>query len=177
MAKETNIDCRKYRKSTHLAAADLDAMMIEGKSLVFTIKEAWYETKVDVSGSATDGYFCSFVEPIKDMVINSTNRKTIAGFAKQNGFNEVDCWNIGNWSGIKIELYPLRDIKAFGKIQDGIRIKPLQPVTTPKPKSIFTEENFAKAHENNATIELIKKKYEINPEMEAKYLDYVNANT
>jgi len=177
MAKEINIDCRKYRKSTHLAAADLDAMSIEGKPLIFTIKEAWYETKVDVSGTATDGYFCSFVEDIKDMVINSTNRKTIAGFAKINGHNEVDCWNIGNWSGIKIELYPLRDIKAFGKIQDGIRIKPLQPVTIPKSKPVFSQENFAKAHENKATIELIKNHYEISTDMETLYNDYVNANS
>lgn len=175
--REENIDCRKYRKSTHLAAADLDAMLIEGKPLIFTIKDCWYETKVDVSGSAKDGYFCSFVEPIKDMVINSTNRKTIAGFAKLNGHNEVDCWNIGNWKGIKIELYPLRDIEAFGKIQDGIRIKPLQPVTTPKAKPVFTEENFAKAHENKATIELIKTKYEISTDMEILYTDYVNSNS
>jgi len=175
--KETNIDCRKYRKSTHLAAADLDAMSIEGKSLIFTIKECWYDTKVDVSGSKTDGYFCSFEEPIKDMVINSTNRKTIAGFAKQNGHNEVDCWNIGNWPGIKIELYALRDINAFGKIQDGIRIKPLQPSSLPKPKPTFTEENFAKAHENKATIELIKTKYEISTDMEILYTDYVNSRS
>lgn len=176
MAKETNIDCRKYRKSTHLAAADLDAMSIEGKPLIFTIKEAWYDTKVDVSGSATDGYFCSFVEPIKDMVINSTNRKTIAGFAKQNGHNEVDCWNIGNWGGIKIELYALRDIKAFGKVQDGIRIKPIQPTVELKAKPVFTEANFEKAHANKATIELIKTKYEISADMEILYKDYVNAN-
>lgn len=174
---EENIDCRKYRKSTHLAAADLDAMLIEGKPLIFTIKDCWYETKVDVSGSATDGYFCSFVEPIKDMVINSTNRKTIAGFAKLNGHNEVDCWNIGNWHGIKIELYPLRDIKAFGKIQDGIRIKPLQPIVTPKTKPTFTEQHFEKAFENKATIELIKTKYEISTDMEILYTDYVNANS
>lgn len=176
MAKEINIDCRKYRKSTHLAAADLDAMSIEGQPLIFTIKEAWYDTKVDVSGSATDGYFCSFVEPIKDMVINSTNRKTIAGFAKLNGHNEVDCWNIGNWNGIKIELYALRDIKAFGKIQDGIRIKPLQPVTMPKAKPIFTKANFEKAHSNKATLEKIKSIYDISTDMETLYTDYVNAN-
>lgn len=119
---------------------------------------------------------CSFVEPIKDMVINSTNRKTIAGFAKQNGHNEVDCWNIGNWGGIKIELYALRDIKAFGKVQDGIRIKPIQPTVELKAKPVFTEANFEKAHANKATIELIKTKYEISADMEILYKDYVNAN-
>jgi len=173
MAKETNIDCRKYRKSTHLAAADLDAMSIDGKPLIFTIKECWYDTKVDVSGEKTDGYFCSFVEPIKDMVVNSTNRKTIAGFAKLNGHNEIDCWNIGNWSGIKLEFYVLRDIKAFGKVQDGIRIKPLQPVTTPKPKPIFTSEKFEGAKAKNVTVEQIKEIYQLTPEVEKSYLEYV----
>lgn len=174
MARETNIDCRKYRKSTHLAAADLDAMSGEGKALIFTIKEAWYDTKVDVSGEKTDGYFCSFVEPIKDMVLNSTNRKIIAGFARQNGFNETECYNIGNWNGIRVEFYVLRDIKAFGKVQDGIRIKPLQPVLTPKPKPVFTSANFDKAKEAKATIEKIKEVYQLTPEVEKEYLEYVN---
>lgn len=169
--REDNIDARKHRKSTHLAAADLDAMTIDGKPLIFTIKEAWYETGVDVSGDKTDGYFCSFNEPVKDMMINSTNRKMIAGFAKQNGFNDIDSWNIGNWKGIKLELFALRDIKAFGKIQDGIRIKPLQPKYKPKP--VFTDANFEKAKAANATIEAIKKAYSITPEMETKYLEYV----
>lgn len=173
--KETNIDARKHRKSTHLASADLDAMTVEGKSLVFTIKEAWYETAVDVSGDKTDGYFCSFVEPIKDMILNSTNRKTIAGFAKQNGLSEIDSWNIGNWAGIKIELYALRDIKAFGKVQDGIRIKPIQPKAKERP--IFTEANFEKAFIAKATIEKIKSVYEISADMEILYNDYVKENT
>jgi len=173
--KETNIDARKHRKSTHLAAADLDAMTVEGKPLIFTIKEAWYETKVDVSGSKTDGYFCSFVEPIKDMMINSTNRKTIAGFAGQNGFNEIDRWNIGNWVGLKIELFALRNIDAFGKIQDGIRIKPMQPVAKQRP--VFTEENFDKAFNAKATIEKIKSVYDITTDMEILYNDYVKEHT
>lgn len=173
--REDNIDCRKHRKSTHLASADLDAFQIEGKPLIFTIKEAWYETAVDVSGDKTDGYFCSFVEPIKDMLINSTNRKVIAGFARKNGFNEIDCWNIGNWKGIKIELYVLRDIKAFGKVQDGMRIKPIQPVTE-KVKKQFTEANFEKANAAKATIEAIQSVYELTEEIKEKYLEYVRVN-
>lgn len=174
--KETNIDCRKHRKSTHLASADIDAMSTEGRSLVFTIKEAWYETKVDVSGSKTDAYFCSFVEPeIKNMVINSTNRNIIAGFAKNKGFDNIACWNIGNWSGIKIEFYVLRDINAFGKIQDGIRISPVQPVEKIKP--VFTEANFEKAHSAGATIEKIKQVYQISTDTETLYNDYVREHS
>lgn len=175
MAKELNIDARKYRKSTHLAAADLDAMTVEGKPLIFTIKEAWYDTKVDVSGSKTDGYFCSFVEPIKDMVINSTNRTIIAGFAGLKGFNEIDRWNIGNWKGIKLKMYALRDIHAFGKIQDGIRIDP-RPVEE-KVKPTFGKENFEKAKAAGATIEKIKEVYVLTPEMEKLYKEYVGTGS
>lgn len=173
--KETNIDARKHRKSTHLAAADLDAMTVEGKKLVFTIKEAWYDTKVDVSGSDTDGYFCSFQEPVKDMVINSTNRKFIAGFAKKKGFNDIDCWNIGNWSGIKVELTVLRGIKAFGKIQDGIRISPIPPAEKVKP--VFSEANFEKAHAANASVEAIEKAYQLTEDVKKQYLKYVADNS
>lgn len=169
--REDNIDCRKYRKSTHLASADLDAMEVEGKKLIFTIKEAWYETAVDVSGDKTDGYFCSFIEPIKNMLINSTNRTVIAGFAKQNGFEGLDCWNIGNWKGIKLEFWVKRDVKMMGTIKEGIRIKPLQPKDKVKP--LFNEDNFEKAKEAKATIVAIKKVYLLTPEMEIKYLEYV----
>lgn len=174
MAKETNIDCRKYRKSTHLASADIDAMSTEGKSLIFTIKEAWYETKVDVSGTSSDGYFCSFVEGIKDMMINSTNRTTIAGFAKKKGFDNVACWNVGNWAGIKVEFFVLRDVKGFGKIQDGIRISPIQPADKVKP--IFTEANFEKACQAAADIAKIESVYQLTEEVKTKYLQYVANN-
>ena len=48
---ETQTDWRKYRKSTHLASADLDAMETDGIPLIFTIKDVKYETGVDVSGT------------------------------------------------------------------------------------------------------------------------------
>lgn len=172
--KEVNIDCRKHRKSTHLASADIDAMSTEGRSLIFTIKEAWYETKVDVSGTKTDGYFCSFVEDIKDMVLNSTNRNIIAGFAKKKGFDHVARWNVGNWGGIKVEFFVLRDISAFGKIQDGIRISPIQPAEKVKP--VFTEDNFKKACDAKADIAKIESVYQLSEEVKTKYLKYVADN-
>lgn len=48
-------------------------------------------------------------------------------------------------------------------------------VKTPPTKPNFTELNFAKAKKANATIELIKKSYNITKEVEQKYLDYVTA--
>lgn len=163
-------DWRKYRKSTHLASADLDALETEGKDLIFTIKEVKYETNVNVSGTKMDGIFCYFVEPIKPLKLNSTNNKILSGFAKQLGHKGKECHIIENWKGIKIELYVDRNVKMMGAITDGIRIKPLMPKVKTKPE--FKEENFEAAKKANATIEQIKTKYNITKEIAKKYNEY-----
>ena len=38
---ETNIDCMKYRKATHLASVDVEAMIAEKGSCELTIKLAF----------------------------------------------------------------------------------------------------------------------------------------
>ena len=125
---ERDIDCRKHRKSTHLASADLDVLTLEKKSLIFTIEDVWYETDVNVSGNKTDGYFCKLKEHKKNMVLNSINRSTLASFAKDGGFSGEEIYNIGNWKGLLIELYVNRSVKMMGKIVDGMRIKTVQPL-------------------------------------------------
>jgi len=164
-------DWRKYRKSTHLASADLDAMETDGIPLIFQIKEVKYETGVDVSGTKMDGIFCHFVEPIKPLKLNSTNNKILAGFAKQDGLIGKECHIIENWRGMKIELFVDRNIKFMGSITDGVRINPLRPKEKVKPD--FTESNFEAAKKANATIEHIKSKYSVSPEIEDKYLVYI----
>lgn len=157
-------DWRKYRKSTHLASADLDAMETDNVPLIFTIKEVKYEAGVDVSGTKMDGIFCHFIEPIKPLKLNSTNNKILAGFAKKNGLVGKECHVIENWKGMKIELFVDRNVKMMGAITDGVRIKPLQPIEKVKPN--FTEANFESAKKANATIEQIKKSYNITKEIE-----------
>jgi hypothetical protein len=164
-------DWRKYRKSTHLASADLDAMETDNVPLIFTIKEVKYETGVDVSGTKMDGIFCHFIEPIKPLKLNSTNNKILAGFAKKNGLVGKECHVIENWRGMKIELFVDRNVKFMGSLTDGIRIKPLQPVN--KVKKDFTEINFENAKKANATIEQIEKSYLISEEIKTKYLEYL----
>jgi hypothetical protein len=168
---ETQTDWRKFRKSTHLASADLDALETEGKKLIFTIKEVKYETGVDVSGTKMDGIFCYFIENIKPLKLNSTNNKILAGFSKKNGLIGKECHVIENWKGMKIELYVDRNVKMMGAITDGVRIKPIQPIET-KEKPIFTEANFEAAKKANATIEQIKSKYNVSKEIETKFNQY-----
>lgn len=134
--KETNIDCMKYRKSTHLAGIDVETIIAEKGSCILTIKEAYYAKGIDVSGNKTDGYFVEFEEPQKPMVLNSINRKNIAKIVKDSKkMNPTDSRNIGNWSGVKIELTFDESVKMMGKVVGGIRIKPMSPISTLCDKS------------------------------------------
>lgn len=127
--KETNIDCMKYRKSTHLAGVDVDMIIAEKGKCELTIKAAYYDKNVNVSGNKTDGYFLEFVEDVKPMVINSTNRKTVASVLKiKNKCSGAESRNIGNWIGLKIELIFDPTIKMMGKITGGIKVASISPI-------------------------------------------------
>ena len=128
---EKNIDCMKYRKSTHLAGIDVETIIAEKGSCILTIKDAFYDKGVDVSGNKTDGYFLTFVEGVKPMVVNSVNRKTIANIVKiTNNCTPQESRNIGNWIGLKIELLFDANVKMMGQIVGGIRVAPKSPIPT-----------------------------------------------
>jgi hypothetical protein len=123
--KQTDIDCMKYRNHTHLAGIDVETIVAEKGQCILTIKECYYEEKVAVSGNATNGYFIIFNEPVKPMVVNSTNRKTIAGIVKDvKQLGSTDSRNIGNWAGITIELTFDPTIVMMGKVVGGIVVVP-----------------------------------------------------
>ena len=129
MNKEREIDCMKYRKSTHLAGIDVETIIAEKGSCILTIKDAYYEKNVDVSGNKTDGYFIEFVEGVKPMVANSINRKTISSIVKTlTGCTSADSRNIGNWKGTKLELIFDENVKMMGKVTGGIRVSPISPI-------------------------------------------------
>lgn len=137
MAKETNIDSMKYRKSTHLAGIDVETIIAEKGKCLLTIKEAFYETNVSVSGNKTNGYFLTFVEDIKPMIVNSTNRKIINNIVKNvKNLDNTASRNIGNWAGIKIELAFDPTIKMMGQIVGGIVIVPFVHVEVPDTEAL-----------------------------------------
>jgi hypothetical protein len=122
--KETNIDCLKYRKSTHLAGVDVEMIIAQQGNCKLTIKDAYYQKNVNVSGNKTDAYIIEFVQDVKPMVVNSTNRRIIANNVKiLKQLSSVESRNIGNWSGTEIELYFDEAVKMMGKITGGIRVK------------------------------------------------------
>lgn len=123
MEKEKNIDCMKYRKSTHLAGIDVETIVSEKGKCLLTIKDAYYSTGVDVSGNKTDAYFIDFEEAVKSMVVNSVNRKKIAEILKdKKGITSAESRNIGNWIGLTIELTFDPTITMMKKVVGGIRV-------------------------------------------------------
>ena len=129
MAKEKDIDCMKYRKSTHLAGVDVEMIIADQGKCVLTIKEAYYDTNVNVSGNKTSGYFLEFVEEVKPMVVNSGNRKNIAGITKiKNQCTASESRNIGNWTGMKTELILDPNVKMMGQKTGGIKVLPVNPI-------------------------------------------------
>lgn len=171
---EKGTDWRQFRKSTHLASPDLDALKSKGHNLIFTIDRAVYEVGVNVSGTKMDGIFVYFTEPnIKPLKLNSTNMKTIAGFCRANGFSREQANIIENWSGMTIELYVDPNVKMMGKIVDGVRIRPVQPKTIEKKP--FTQEMFEKAKQAGATVQSISEHYVITEEVAKMYNEFLNS--
>lgn len=145
MEKEKNIDCMKYRKSTHLAGIDVDAIVSEKGNCIVTIKDAYFAKGVDVSGNKTDGYFLEFVEDLKPMLVNSMNRKTISAIVKTlKGLQSAESRNIGNWIGVQIELYFDASVKMMGQVVGGIRVKPQSPIPSISDANAITILNQSK---------------------------------
>ena len=142
---ETNIDSMKYRKHTHLAGVDVAIIVEEKKECLLTIKRAYYKKGANVSGNKTDAYFIEFVEDVLPMVVNSTNRATIASIVKiKTKCTASESRNIGNWKGLKIELTFDPNVKMMGKVTGGVRIKPVSPNSKLSPKNALNVLNKSK---------------------------------
>ena len=155
---------RKVYKSDHLGVTDIDELVEQGKSLIFTIKNVKQEIGVTVAGNKGDHNIAYFVENIKPWVLNAGNAAIVRGFSKS---KSVDT---DNWNNIIVELYVDSNVKMKGQIVGGVRIKPIQPKA--KEKLIFTETNFEAAKKANATIEQIEKSYSLTKEIKEKWLIY-----
>lgn len=169
MKKKTDAHYRQFRRHTHLAGVDIEVMEYEGKSLVFEIEQAYYSPDENVNGRVTECYVMRFKGIEKPMVINSKNRDTIRQLAINTGMSSHDANIVGNWVGMKIQLYFDASVKFHSKVTGGIRVSPKIPVEKKKPE--FTHDNFEKALQANATIEFIKKHYSISIEIENEYLE------
>ena len=177
--KETNVSCMKYRKSTHIAGADVESIIYEKGKCIVTIKEAYYsKTEVIngkkvgtiVNGKVLDGYFIEWVEDLKPFMVNSGNRKIIASLVKEaKKITSVESKIVANWAGVKIELYFDEKVTFGDEITGGIKVRPQSVVIEKKPLS---EANFVKALESikNGTysVESLKNDFKLTTEQLAR---------
>ena len=104
--------------------------MESGKDMVLTIKSVALEKVIGADGKKEECTVIHFAEPVKPMICNVTNAKTIQKIYKTPFIEE--------WRGRKIQIY-VAEVKAFGDVVDAIRIRPIIPKAAEEIKAICSE--------------------------------------
>lgn len=125
---ENKTHYRKVFKSDHLSSADLEQMIEEGKSLIFTVTHVNAEFDTKVAGKKINANIAYFKEPIKPLVLNAENSNILRNLS--GGTPWVD-----DWKNISVELYVKSNIRFGKELVDGVRIKEQAP-------KIFTPEEI-----------------------------------
>lgn len=93
-------------------------MPTDGTEVVLTIKEVKYEEVKGSDGKSDHCRICYFIEPVKPLILNSTNSRSIQKVA---GSPYVE-----KWAGVKIQLY-VAQVRAFGDVTEAIRVRDFAP--------------------------------------------------
>ena len=117
-----NVNVMMYRNNTHLASIDV----VEPK--ILTVKKCIYAEDVNVNGRKTNGLFMSFIENVKDMKVNTTNKKIIVNILISGGLSLEKAVMSENWKGLKIELYSDPNVTMKGERTGGIRVRKNNPI-------------------------------------------------
>jgi hypothetical protein len=115
--KTQDVSYRKAYKSDHLGVVDLEEMIENKQSLVVTIKEVWFEEGCVVAGTKGNHNIAYFAEPIKPLVVNSTNAETIKRLC--GGGANLSTWKMP----VQVELWIDPSVKMKGQIVGGVRLR------------------------------------------------------
>lgn len=108
----------------------LGAYSIEnGQDLILTIGTVKQEPVIGTDGKSEDCIVCYFTEPVKPMILNSTNAKQLQ---KLLGTPYIE-----QWSGHRIQV-GIEKVKAFGEVVEALRVRRFLPKAD-KVKSIKCE--------------------------------------
>jgi hypothetical protein len=151
---------KKVFDSDYLGACDLE----DGQDLKATIEQVQVQKIKNTQGAEEERNVAVFKDKaVKPMILNVTNCKILKKFAGSPF--------IQDWAGLSILIYVKKDVKAFGDITEGLRIRDYQP---------RGREELTPAHQawpNAVTyvglgksIEDIKKKYDLSKPNEKKLL-------
>ena len=154
---ETKTHWKKVFNSDYLGSCDLE----DGKDIKAVIKHVTIMEVKNTDGKKQNRNVATFTNPdLKPMILNVTNCKIVKKFT---GSKFIDDWN-----NVPVQIYVKDDIKAFGDVTEGLRIREIQPkmdkpVLTPSNQAWQKAVDFLKG---TGTIEGIKKKYELSIENE-----------
>lgn len=155
---ETKTHWKKVFNSDYLGSCDLE----DGKDLKAVIKSVTVKKVKGPDGKEQDRNVATFTDTnLKPMILNATNCKLIKKFSGSVFIND--------WNNIPVQIYIKDDIKAFGEITDGLRIRPTQPtlskpVLTPTSKAWQGAIDYLKRPDG--TIDGVKSRYELSKENE-----------
>jgi hypothetical protein len=144
---------RKVFLSDYLGACDLE----DGKDLKAVIKSVTIKAVKGTDGKEQERNVATFTDPkLKPMILNATNCKIVKKFAKSVFIND--------WNNIPVQIYVKDDIRAFGDVTEGLRIREIQPAAV-KPK--LTREmpawkNVIQYVKDGKPLSDIEKKYDIS---------------
>jgi hypothetical protein len=119
---ETKTHWKKVFNSDYLGSCDLE----DGKDLKAVIKTVVIKKVKNTDGKEQERNVAFFTDAkLKPMILNATNCKVIKKFTKTPYIND--------WVNVPIQIYIKDDIRAFGDITEGLRIREFQPIAN-KPK-------------------------------------------
>jgi hypothetical protein len=150
---ETKTHWKKVFDSDYLGSCDLE----DGKDLRAVIKSVTVKEVKGTDGKAQERNVATFTDAkIKPMILNATNCKIVKKFAKSVFIND--------WNNIPVQIYVKDDIRAFGDVTEGLRIREIQP-TAVKPKltrNMPAWSNVVQYVRDGKPLSDIEKKYDIS---------------
>jgi hypothetical protein len=155
--KSEKVHWHKVFLSDYLGACDLE----EGKDIKVVIKNVSVKQVKGSDGKSQERNVATFTDAkIKPMILNATNCRIVKKF--------VGSPYINDWVNVPVQVYIKSDIKAFGDVTEGLRIRETQPKMD-KPNLVPSLPAWQKAIEylkGTGTIENIRAKWELSKENE-----------
>ena len=127
---------RKLVNTPYLGSHDIEDKNPEP---VLTIKTVAREMVTGDGGKKEECTVAHFAEPVKPMILNRTNCKTITSMYKTPYIEE--------WAGKKIQIF-VAQVKVAGEVMDALRVKPRIPeVARFDPTEVIGKINACKTME------------------------------
>ena len=146
---------KKLTNPDYIGAYDF----LPNEERIVTIKDVKREIVTGTEGKKDECTVVHFTEG-KPMILNATNSKSITKLTESP--------YIEQWVGHSFKLYVAK-VKAFGEMHDALRIRS-EKVVKQKPELKIGTPNFENcqaALKGGKTIEDIKAKYNVSPQVEA----------